>query len=108
MLKINKKLFLLILFIPFSLYANCPKPSEVMYSCIKIFGKKHCNWGAPWYEGFTLPEASINDTANSFVRVFWGSKTKSPVPGDVGSTVCIYLSPTGKLIRLSQNRWGGV
>jgi len=108
MYDLKRLLLFFSLFYPLFLYANCPKPSEVTYGCTVIFGKKHCNWGAPWYEGFPEDSAKNNDKAAFFEKVFWGSKNNPPQPSDIGSTVCMYISPYGNIIKLVQNRWGEV
>ena len=89
-------------------YADCPATNQVKYGCSVVAGKKHCNWGAPWYEGFPEKEANAGEKALSFHYVFWGAKSNSPQPKDVGTSVCFYQSSHGHEIELVQNRWGGI
>lgn len=89
-------------------HANCPPLNQVTYGCSVVEGKKHCNWRAPWYEGFIEPEETPGERAKSFIRVFWGSTHSQPKPSDIGSTICFYESQHGDTIELVQNVWGGV
>jgi hypothetical protein len=92
-----------------TIWANCPNLSTVTYGCSIHGNAKHCNWSAPWYEGFPDEIAQAKDKASAFEKVFWGIKEKMPPqPGFKGSTICFYKSSKGSLITLVQNNWGHV
>ena len=99
---------LLCLIFASSTYANCPPTKSIKYGCSSSGGKKHCNWSAPWYEGFPEEGANPGDVARDFYRVFWATNATQPTPTSTGSTICFFQSPHGHLIELVQNRWGGV
>lgn len=103
-----KAFIISLIFITSSTYANCPPTNQVKYGCSTNGGKKHCNWRAPWYEGFTEQAAEPNDVAESFTMVYWGTTNNAPKPGNNGSSVCFFKSPHGHTIELVQNVWGGV
>jgi hypothetical protein len=92
----------LLLSIP--LYANCPAPTAVTYKCVEAAGgKKHCQWGAPWWDGYQ-GDAEMGEHPNNFFMALWGAAGTS----EMGSMVCFYRDKHSHLVELSQNSWGGV
>jgi hypothetical protein len=91
----------LLLSIP--LYANCPVAASVTYKCVEAGGKKHCQWGAPWWEGYQ-GDAEVGEHPSKFFMALWGAAGAS----EMGSVVCFYRDKHGDLVELSQNSWGGV
>lgn len=86
--------------------ANCPEPRELSFSCaVGPDGKKHCEWSAPWYEGYQDDTGSPSEQV-TFLKAIW--KSNSNLKTDYGSTVCFYRTERGSLINLSQNSWGRV
>ncbi len=106
-MQITKKSLLILiqssLLLPISLYANCPSLDKVTFGCSEIFGKKHCAWGAPWWEGYQ-GNAEAGDHPVEFKEVFWGASS-DPL---MGSTNCFYKDKNNDWVELSQNNWGGV
>jgi len=98
------------LLIGFMLYssvtqANCPAMNKVVYKCVNIGNKQHCNWMAPWWDGYHgSADTKPGEHPVKFIEVFWGA---SAAP-EVGSTNCFYQDHEGGWVELSQNSWGGV
>ncbi|MDR3492512.1 MAG: hypothetical protein P4M12_10835 [Gammaproteobacteria bacterium] len=91
------------IFIPNIALANCPQVNQVTYKCIGENSARHCNWMAPWWDGYH-GDAEPGDHPAAFKVVFWGA-THDPL---MGSTNCFYTDHKGNLVELSQNNWGGI
>ena len=61
-----------------SALANCPSIDKVKFKCISVVGQKHCQWSAPWYEGFPDTHAIADETPTAFIRVFWSTAIGVP------------------------------
>lgn len=85
--------------------ASCPDPKEVTFGCTETPSGNHCQWSAPWYEGYQDATAKIGEKV-TFEKALWNSRSKTKT--DLGSTVCFYITSRGNEIHLSQNDWGGV
>ncbi len=89
--------------LPAVVLANCPDLSKVVYGCVEVAGKKHCQWEAPFWDGYH-GDADMGDHPVKFFEVFWGASSDP----EVGSTNCFYLDKKGGLVELSQGNWGGI
>lgn len=96
-------LLLFLFFISITAWANCPSLQKVIFKCGGSDTNKHCNWTAPWWEGYQ-GDAKDGDHPGRFLEAYWGESANPTV----GSTNCFYLDIHGHLIELSQNDWGGV
>lgn len=83
--------------------ASCPELNKVVYRCVVVAGKKHCQWSAPWWEGYQ-GRAEMGEHPVSFLMAFWG-RSSDPTMGSVN---CFYRDKRGELVELSQNNWGGI
>lgn len=100
---IAKIILLAIATLPLMAKANCPSIENVTFTCTTIAGKQHCQWSAPWWEGYH-GDAQTGEHPAAFVLAFWGASSNP----DMGSINCFYRDYQGNFIELSQNNWGGI